>query len=149
MSRLCKARGSTAALSRLHCGKLRCSPSCLLKAIAVMVFSFLNCLAVLDDGALLLEFLEAANIWALLHPEGGAPQRLALMLPSLVLNAIYAPSNLRMKCFSNSTWKLMHLLCYLLPQNCFCLWVDIRNIAGHRVHHTVLLEPQDENLVQL
>ena len=35
-----------------------------------MVFSFLNCLAVLDDGALLLEFLEAANIWALLHPEG-------------------------------------------------------------------------------
>ena len=37
---------------------------------AVMVFSFLNCLAVLDDGALLLEFLEAANIWALLHPEG-------------------------------------------------------------------------------
>ena len=42
-----------------------------------------------------------------------------------------------------------YLLCYLLPQNCFCLWVDIRNIAGYRVHHTVLLEPQDETLVGL
>ena len=27
-----------------------------------------------------MEFIEAANIWALLHPEGGAPQRLALIL---------------------------------------------------------------------
>ena len=27
-----------------------------------------------------MEFIEAANIWALLHPGGGAPQRLALIL---------------------------------------------------------------------
>ena len=52
-------------------------------------------------------------------------------------------------CVPREPVLLMHLLCYLLSQNCFCLWVDIRNIAGHRVHHTVLLEPQNETLVGL